>query len=238
LTFAARQKDRSSLPRLVIIGAACLASTACGVNSPLPSGRSAYGVIPYEPVGETAQYGDSYLLRPNDTIGVSVFLEPELSVENGQIDPAGNIILPLVGAVRAAGRSPEELASALEGALRRYVNEPKVAITVTPAERTIAVEGAVGRPGVYPVTNNVSLIEALALGGSPTRYADNNEIFVLRELNGRQAGARFDINRIRAGLDPDPIILPGDRIVVSGSQLKEGIRDYLDTPIFNIFRVF
>jgi polysaccharide export outer membrane protein len=77
----------------------------------------------------------------------------------------------------------------------------------------------------------------MALGGSPTQYAKNNEIFVLRIVNGRQVGARFDINRIRAAIDPDPIILPGDRIVVGASGLKEALRDYLSAPIFNIFRL-
>ena len=167
-----------------------------------------------------------------------MLLEPELSVESTQIDPAGNINLPLVGAVHAEGKSPQELSRMIESVLTRYIINPSVAVAVTPIQRTVAVEGAVNRPGIYPVIGRSTLIEALALAGSPSQYANNDQIFVLRNVEGRQAGARFDIARIRAGLDPDPVILPGDRVVVSASVLKEAVRDYLSAPIFNIFRLF
>ncbi len=215
--------------------AACMFTTACSVNSQLPAGPAAYAIIPHE---TAALYPESYQLRSGDIIGVSVLLEPDLSVESSQIDPAGNIDLPLVGAVRAEGKSPEELSRMMENVLARYIINPRVAVTVTPAQRTVAIEGAVNRPGIYPIVGKSTLIEALALGGSPSQYANNDQIFVLRGVNGRQVGARFDIARIRAGIDPDPVILPGDRVVVSASALKEAIRDYLSAPIFNVFRLF
>lgn len=222
-------------PRLIFLSTACMFGAACSVNSPLPAGPAAYAVIPYE---MAALYPESYQLHSGDIIGVSVLLEPELSVESSQIDPAGNIVLPLVGTVRAEGKSPEEFSRIIENVLTRYIKNPKVAVTVTPVQRTVAVEGAVNRPGVYPIVGSSTLIEALALGGSTSQYANNDQIFVLRDVNGRQAGARFDIARIRAGIDPDPVILPGDRVVVSASVLKEAVRDYLSAPIFNIFRLF
>ena len=210
---------------LTLIIAACTLTTACSVNSQLPSGSAAYAIIPYQ---TAALYPESY----------QVLLEPELSVESTQIDPAGNINLPLVGAVHAEGKSPQELSRMIESVLTRYIINPSVAVAVTPIQRTVAVEGAVNRPGIYPVIGRSTLIEALALAGSPSQYANNDQIFVLRNVEGRQAGARFDIARIRAGLDPDPVILPGDRVVVSASVLKEAVRDYLSAPIFNIFRLF
>ena len=220
---------------LTLIIAACTLTTACSVNSQLPSGSAAYSIIPYQ---TAALYPESYQLRSGDIIGLSVLLEPELSVESTQIDPAGNINLPLVGAVHAEGKSPQELSRMIESVLTRYIINPSVAVAVTPIQRTVAVEGAVNRPGIYPVIGRSTLIEALALAGSPSQYANNDQIFVLRNVEGRQAGARFDIARIRAGLDPDPVILPGDRVVVSASVLKEAVRDYLSAPIFNIFRLF
>jgi polysaccharide export outer membrane protein len=224
-----------SRPGLISPVAACIFTAACSVNSPLPAGSAAYAIIPYE---TAALYPESYQLRSGDIIAVSVLLEPELSVESSQIDPAGNIDLPLVGAVRAEGQSPEQFSRMIESVLTRYIRKPKVAVTVTPAQRTVAIEGAVNRPGVYPIVGRSTLIEALALGGSPSQYANNDQIFVLRNVDGRQAGARFDIARIRAGIDPDPVILPGDRVVVSASVLKEAVRDYLSAPIFNVFRLF
>jgi len=61
---------------------------------------------------------------------------------------------------------------------------------------------------------------------------------VFREIDGRRAGARFDIRRIRAGLDPDPLILPGDRIAVGENTLGRAWQNYLSAPIFNVFRAF
>lgn len=226
---------RFMLLKLLLAGSVCLAGSACGVRSNLPSGQSAYSVIPVEPV---SQAPTSYLIGPMDTISVSVFREPELSVESMQVDPTGNIVIPLLGTIQAKGSSPEGLSRIIEAGLLRYVHDPRVAITVQQTGRTIVVEGAVNKPGVYPITGRSSLIEALALAGSPSQYADNDQIFVFREIDGQQAGARFDIRRIRAGLDPDPAILPGDLVVVNLSGVKEAWRDYVSIPVFNAFRSF
>lgn len=214
---------------------AAAALSGCGVHSDLPSGRMAYGVIP---PGEKAPVAGHYALGPSDTLKVFVFREPDLSLESVQIDPAGNLVLPLIGAVRAQGMSPEQLSRHIEERLLRYVNHPQVAVTVVETGGSIAVEGAVNKPGVYPVRGRSTLIEALAMGGSPSNYADNDRVFVFRTIDGRSAGARFDIRRIRAGIDPDPLILPGDRVVVGTSGIKEAWLDYLSAPLFNVFRIF
>ena len=93
------------------------------------------------------------------------------------------------------------------------------------------------QPGVFPVRGRLTLIEALALARSPSDVADSDRIFVFRRIDGRRAGARFDVRRIRAGLDPDPVILPGDQVVVGFDELARTWREYLSRPIFNVFRV-
>ena len=226
-------KTTFSAPRRLILLALCSATAACGVRSELPLGAPAYALIPAE---VAAPAPDRYLLGPMDVVSILVFREPELSVESSQIDPAGNIVLPLIGAVRAEGRSPAELSQFVESALTRYVHNPQVSISITQIGQTIAVEGGVNQPGVYPIPGRSSLIEALALARSTSQIAANDQVIVFREIDGRRAGARFDIRRIRAGLDPDPVILPGDRIVVGFSALKEAWREYFTAPIFNIFR--
>ncbi|MEP2235280.1 MAG: polysaccharide biosynthesis/export family protein [Alteripontixanthobacter sp.] len=221
------------LPAICIAG--CLALAGCNVPSDLPQGGMAYGVIPPE---EAVAGQAQYRLGPQDTLSINVFREPEVSVEAVQIDPAGNIDLPLIGPIRAEGYSPAQLSGVIEQALTRYVRNPQVAVSLTQIGQTIAVEGLVGQPGLYPVPGRLSLIEALALAGSPTEFADTDRIFVFREIDGRRAGARFDIRRIRAGLDPDPLILPGDRIAVGENTLGRAWQNYLSAPIFNVFRAF
>jgi len=221
--------------KMTALPAACLALAGCNVPSDLPQGGLAYSVIPPE---QAVPDQSLYRLGPQDTVSIKVFREPEVSVETVQIDPAGNIDLPLVGPLRAEGYSPAQLSRVIEQALARYVRNPQVAVSLTEIGQTIAVEGLVGRPGLYPVPGRVSLLEALALAGSPTEFADTDRIFVFREINGRRAGARFDIRRIRSGLDPDPLILPGDRIAVGENTLGRAWQNYFSAPIFNVFRAF
>lgn len=230
---AADELLRSSFARLALL-LTIMMVTACGVPSPLPSGAQAYSVIP---ASAAASASDRYLLGANDTISMRVFEEPEISSEALQIDPSGNVSIPLVGSVTAQGQSPNELARELEARLKRYIVNPQVTVALVESSQKIVVEGAVNQPGVYPIRGRSSLVEALALAQSPTAVAAYDQIFVFREINGRRAGARFNIRRIRAGIDPDPVLLPGDQVVVGISALKEAWREYLGAPVFNIFRV-
>lgn len=218
----------------IVLALTGLALAGCGTRSTLPRGAQAFGVIPS---ADTTPVSQRYQLAANDTISLKVFQEPELSSEALQIDPSGNIDLPLLGEVRAQGLSPSELARRLEQSFSLYLREPRVSVALVETGQTIVVEGAVRQPGVFPIRGRATLIEALALAQSPTFIAASDQIFVFRTINGRRAGARFDIKRIRAGTDPDPVILPGDQVVVGISALKEAWQEYLGTPIFNIFRV-
>jgi polysaccharide export outer membrane protein len=225
------------LPRLgagIVLALAGLALAGCSTRSTLPRGAQAFGVIPST---DTTPVSQRYQLAANDTISLKVFQEPELSTEALQIDPSGNIDLPLLGEIRAQGLSPSELARRLEQSFSTYLRDPRVSVALVESGQTITVEGAVRQPGVFPIRGRSTLIEALALAQSPTFIAASDQIFVFRTINGRRAGARFDIKRIRAGADPDPVLLPGDQVVVGISALKEAWQEYLGTPIFNIFRV-
>jgi polysaccharide export outer membrane protein len=219
----------------LVLPLAAVALAGCGTaRSTLPRGPQAFGVIPAtEQTGQPTRY----LLGANDTISLKVLQEPELSSEAIQIDPSGNIDVPMLGEIHAQGLSPSELARGLEARLARYLREPRVTVTLVESGQTITVEGAVKQPGVFPIRGRSTLIEALALAQSPVPVAANDQIFVFRTINGRRAGARFDIRRIRAGIDPDPLLLPGDQVVVGFSGLKEAWQEFLGAPVFNIFRV-
>jgi len=218
------------------VAAMCLLC-ACGggMNTPLPLGAQAYSVIP-----ATAQTGPSkeYTIGPLDTVSVDVFQEPDLSAKDVQVDAAGNVLLPLVGTVHAAGKTASQLSTEVKGRLARYLVKPSVTVTTNSITQKVTVEGEVNQPGVYEIKGNSSLLEALAMAHSPTEVAALNQVLVFRSVEGRRTGAAFDLRRIRAGIDPDPVIIGGDRIVVGYSAVKGAWRDFLKFPIFNIFRVF
>lgn len=223
------------LARTMLLGTLAGLLIGCGgVRSPLPRGQFAYDVFP---ASEAVTPASQYLLGANDTISLKVFQEPELSSESLQIDPSGHIDLPMIGQVRAQGLSPTQLSRRLEQDLSRYLRNPQISVALVESGQNIIVEGAVRKPGVFPIRGRSSLVEALALSESLLPVAANDQVFVFRTINGQRAGARFDIRRIRAGVDPDPMLMPGDQVIVGVSGLKEAWQEFLGAPVFNIFRV-
>lgn len=220
----------------IVIAVMCLSCAACSsVRSGIPLGAQNYAVIPAEAAEPVAS---EYLIGPFDTVSVSVFREPQLSVTNAQVDTGGAIMLPLVGKVQATGMSAASLSYDVETKMQRFLKKPKVSVSITSNSQTIAVEGGVNQPGIFPIPGKSSLIEALALAKGPTVVAAQDEVIVFRKLNGQRAAARFDMRRIRMGLDPDPDIRPGDRIVVGIDGMKEGYVNFFSKIPFLSFRPF
>jgi polysaccharide export outer membrane protein len=102
------------------------------------------------------------LIGPLDVIEVSVFGVPELSREM-QVDASGRISMPLIGTVDARGKTAGELAQAIEDSLRgRYVRDPDVTINIkSSVSQVVTIDGEVVEPGLYPVTNQMTLLRAI-----------------------------------------------------------------------------
>ena len=216
----------------------CLSACTSSRMSAVPTGDVAYQIAP--PKDPNAPR-TSYIIVPNDKLNLQVFQEPDLSNEELPVDNVGNIQMPLIGEIPAAGRSPSELASDIAFRLRqKYIVNPQVVISVSePAARFVAVEGQVEAPGVYEIDQEFTLLSAIARAESPTDTANLDEVVIFREINGERLAARFDLRDIRAGLAPDPQILGGDVVVVGFSALKGAWRDVLKAaPLFNTFLIF
>lgn len=221
------------MKRLVLSLALAVLAAGCATKSELPAGPSAYQIVPADaaPVGER-----EYLIGPLDRVTVVVFRQPDLSVQDAQVDSAGKLALPLLGAVSVHGKTAEAVAAELRTSLQEYVKNPVVSVAVNSITQKVVVEGSVNQPGVYDIRGSATLIEAIAMARSPTEVADLDQVFVFRSIGGRVQGARFDLRRIRAGLDPDPAIVAGDRVVVGLDHVADAWRRYVERPIFNTFR--
>ena len=222
----------------VILFLVCTASlAACSTpKADLPRGEQAYEVI-RAPAGGLVEYR----IGPLDTIGVNVFREPDLTFEELKVDSTGNIPFPLIGTIRAAGKTAGELSSELAARLgERYLKNPQVSVlVVSSVSQRVTVDGSVTEPGVYEISGGTTLIEALARAKGPTRVADLDEVVVFRTINGQRTGAIFDLRRIRAGISADPAIVGGDVIVVGYSAVKGGFREFLSAaPLLGVFRPF
>lgn len=221
---------------LLVLGAgASVAACEKTVSSVAPQGAAAYDAIAVAPERSVPQV---YTLRSGDRVNVAVFREEEFSAKNALIDTSGNISLPMLGTVRAAGMTQDELAALVSERLAAsYLRDPRVSVMVeTPALQTISVEGEVEQPGVYETMAGHTLLTAIAQARSTSDRAKVDEVIIFRTVDGARMAGRFDLAEIRAGVADDPQVLPGDVIVVGYSQLRAGFQDVLRAaPLFNVF---
>jgi polysaccharide biosynthesis/export protein len=117
----------------------------------------------------------NYVLGPNDQILIRAPEAEEIDNRPFRIDGDGNINLPLVGHIHAAGMSLQELEADLVRRLKDYIREPQVFITVTQfRSEPVFFVGLFVRPGVYPLQGNRSLLEMLTSVGGLQPNADRH----------------------------------------------------------------
>lgn len=168
------------------------------------------------------------LIGPLDTIQVLVFGVPELSREL-QVDASGRIAMPLIGTLDAGGKTAGELARDIEDALSgRYVRNPNVTVNIeTSVSQVVTVDGQVVEPGLYPVTNQMTLLRAVASARGLTEFADAEDVVILRTVEGQRMAALYNIEAIRRGLYDDPSLYANDLVVVGDSPQRRLFQDFL-----------
>jgi polysaccharide export outer membrane protein len=166
------------------------------------------------------------LIGPLDQIAIEVFGVAELSRET-QVDAGGRIAMPLIGTVDAGGKTAEELASDIEGALRgRFLRDPNVTININRSvSQVVTIDGQVVEPGLYPVTNQTTLMRAVASAKGLTEFARLEDVVILRTVNGQRMAALYNIEAIRRGLYEDPPVYANDVVVVGDSPQRRLFRD-------------
>lgn len=173
------------------------------------------------------------LIGPLDAIQVDVFNVPELSREM-QVDASGRISMPLIGTIDARGKTAEELARAIEASLRgRYVRNPEVTINIkSSVSQVVTVDGQVVEPGLYPVTNQMTLMRAISSAKGLSEFARQNDVVILRTVDGHKMAGLYNIAAIRRGAYDDPPIYANDVIVVGDSPQRRLFRDFVSlSPI-------
>lgn len=159
----------------------------------------------------------SYAIMPGDVLRVAVWKEPDLTGEV-TVRPDGKITLPLLGDVEVAGRSPQQLGVELGESLRRFVEDPRVTVAVAQANSArFYIIGQVARPGVYPLTGRVSVIQALALAGGFLPFAKRDKVAIVRDMNGVQTRVPINYEKLEKGKNLQQLnvlLQAGDTIVV------------------------
>jgi polysaccharide export outer membrane protein len=168
------------------------------------------------------------LIGPLDTISVDVFGVPALSRQM-QVDASGGIAMPLVGVMEAGGKTAAELAHDIEEALAgRYVRNPSVTVNINSSvSQVVTVDGQVVEPGLYPVTNQMTLLRTIASARGLSEFAKQEQVVILRTVEGHKLAGLYDINAIRRGAYEDPPIYANDIVVVGDSPSRRMFRDII-----------
>lgn len=153
-----------------------------------------------------------YRIGPDDVLDIWVFDQRDL-IRQVQVRPDGKITLPFVNDIVAAGRTTSELRDIITKGLTKFVTNPEVSVGVKEVRSArVTVTGAVKMPNIYPLRTGATVLEMIAEAQAFTEYADRKNITFIR-ANGERM--KLNYNRMRDGKDPNPVVQPGDIIIVN-----------------------
>ena len=146
-----------------------------------------------KPTPAAAPAAAEYSIGPDDLLVVNVWKEPEIS-RNVVVRPDGKISLPLVGDLRASGRTPVQLQEEIKGQLSNYIENPEVTVILQEARsQKFNILGEVEHPGSYALSRSMTVLDAIAIAGGLRDFAKSRKIYVLR-INGDGSRVRLQFN--------------------------------------------
>jgi len=185
-----------------------------------------------QPPATTVPPPSGYVLGPDDQIVIRALEGLDLADKPVLIGTNGNITLPLIGRVQAAGLTVEQLEAEIASRLKAYVKEPQISVTVTEfRSQPVSVFGAVFNPGVVQLRGRKTLYEVLSMAGGPRETAGST-VSIIRlgengpvplpgagpDPTGRYSSAELDVQQILDGKNPAANIEIKPHDVISVSQ--------------------
>ena len=209
-----------------------------------PSWARTADVLPEEAssaTGATILSDHEYVVGPADELDITVFQVDDLSGTR-VVSARGEIRMPLLGAVKVAGLSAQQVEDLLVTLYEaEYLQNAQISVDISHyASQQVTILGQITRPGVYPLKGRTTLLQAMAMGGGPTRVANEEEVVVFRpEPNGAVYGYLVNLQEIVAGIKPDPEVIGSDRIVVPESGFSAFMRGFsIGIPGFGGYRQY
>ena len=157
-----------------------------------------------------------YKIGANDVLNIFVWNEAELT-QDIIVMPDGRIIFPMIGEVMAKGKSVIDVKDIITEKLKTYVSNPVVTVMVRQSNsRQIYIIGKVNSPGVYPLTPDMTVLQALTTAGGFNEWAETDDVMIVRRKDNKETRKKFNYQDYIKGKTPAQNILlePGDTIVV------------------------
>jgi len=165
---------------------------------------------------EVAADSNQYVIGSEDVLYIHVWREDALS-RTLPVRVDGNISLPLVHEVKAAGLTPFKLKESLTERFKEFIENPNVSVTVMEANSfKVYVSGQVKAPGVYRLRSETTVLQIIPMAGGFTEWANQKKILILRKENGKEKRIIVNYKKILKGdaTDSNIVLKGGDTIVV------------------------
>jgi len=160
---------------------------------------------------------EGYVIGIGDGLDINVWKEPEIS-KTVAVRPDGIITLPLIGEIKAAGLTPNQLQDQVAASLSKVLSDPQVTVIVVAINSlSYNVMGNVAKPGFYPLTHPITILDAISLSGGFRDFAKQKKIYILRTgSDGKQHKIYFNYKQVIKGIKMSQNILleSRDTIVV------------------------
>lgn len=159
---------------------------------------------------------DQYIIGAEDILYIHVWREDALS-RTVPVRMDGNISLPIIQEIKAAGLTPLQLKEALTLKLKEFIESPEVSVTVMEANSfKVYVSGQVRTPGVYRLRSETTILQIIPMAGGFTDWADQKKILIIRKEDGKEKRITVNYKKIMKGGDPGSniVLKAGDTIIV------------------------
>jgi polysaccharide export outer membrane protein len=157
-----------------------------------------------------------YVIGPEDVLAVLFWRDKEMSGEY-VVRPDGQITLPLLNDIQAAGLTPEQLRDSLTQAASKLIEDPSVTVGVKAINsRKVFITGMVGKSGAYPLTSTMTVAQLISVAGGLQEFAKSKNIMIVRNENGREVAYKFNYKDFSKGknLKQNIVLKPGDQVIV------------------------
>lgn len=201
---------------MTLFSTLCSAALRAGAAVLLAGCAAVSGPGAPAPAPAPAADDPAYRIGPEDTLEISVWKEDALKT-TALVRPDGGISFPLAGDVPVAGRTATEVRDELARRIARFVPDPEITVAVARvASYRVYVLGRVNRPGDYAVGRPIDVLQALALAGGTTPFASEDDMRIVRRVDGRSVPIPFDYTRLRKGgdLSQNIVLRSGDVLFV------------------------
>jgi len=181
-----------------------------------------------------------YRIGAEDLLEIQVYGVDQLA-RTVRVNSFGVVSLPLIGATTVGGMTSQEAERYIARKFaENYLQDPQVTVFIKEfTNQRVTLEGAVAKPGVYPLRGETTLLRAIAIAGGQGSLTDLSNVVVYRsDSSGMRQGQVYDIEKIRRGETPDPPIVNDDVIVLNRSPARVVFKDSLFRDVLDAINPF